>query len=145
MMIKNKAMAFSAAVLLLTGCNNAPEANAPEDEVDYDGVETQAVMMGGDATLDACGGLARVRDGATLAVRAVPVDTGAEAATLPAGAQFWMCDDQQTGWIGIVYGEGGSEPDCPAVASPSASRVSVPAECPSGWVKDGDAFEVVAG
>ncbi len=93
-----------------------------------------AVMVGGDATLDACAGLATVGPGGA-AVRAGPGDEHPVREVLDAGRGVIVCDHLDR-WTGIVYP---TLPDAPldcGIATPSAAAAPYAGPCRSGWVAD---------
>lgn len=96
--------------------------------------ESVPVMVGGEAELDACGGVGEVRglnprgDG-FLAVRAGPGGKFPMIDRLYNGNRVYFCD-KRGDWIGIVYGD--PKQDC-GVASPLPKRQSYKGPCQSGW------------
>lgn len=70
-----------------------------------------------------------------LQVRAAPADNAAEAGTIAADAQFFICSrslDQR--WLGVVYDESGTLAPACGVSRPVASRRKYEGPCRSGWV-----------
>ena len=113
---------------------------------------TQAVMLGGDASFDACSSYGMVdglKDvaGNFLALRGFPGTQGEMIAKLENKQDLWMCQEQN-GWFGVVIPDG--DTDC-AVSSPIAD--SGPIYGPlcqwlglrqirftTGWIIDGLGF-----
>jgi hypothetical protein len=96
------------------------------------------VYVGGEADLDACGGLGEVSGldpagDAFLAVRAGPSRRYAERDRLREGQRLWFCD-QRGPWIGVVYGPSDAT-DC-QVSSPAPTRHAYGGPCRSGWVHE---------
>ncbi|MEM1201544.1 MAG: integron [Pseudomonadota bacterium] len=94
-----------------------------------------AVKVGGEADLDACGGVGEVYrlnpDGDNfLAVRAGPGSAHRMTDKLHSKDLVFMCDESGA-WIGIVYGPDGV--DC-GVGTPIADRQPYAGTCASGWV-----------
>lgn len=92
------------------------------------------VMVGGEAELDACGGLGAVhglnpRGEGFLAVRAGPNSKYPIIDRLYNGDQVYFCDKHGE-WIGIVYGK--PMQDC-GVSSPLRRRQPYKGSCQSGW------------
>lgn len=113
----------SAALALALGVL-APTSAAAEN------LTVERVMVGGEADLDACGGLGIIEAaGAGATVRAAPASDGFGVDTLVAGQYVWMCDEAP-GFIGVVYGEA-----C-GVSSPIAVRQPYDGPCRWGWVAD---------
>lgn len=94
-----------------------------------------AVKVGGEADLDACGGVGEVYrlnpDGDNfLAVRAGPGSAHRMTDKLHSKDLVFMCDERGA-WIGVVYGPDGV--DC-GVGTPIAKRQAYVGACASGWV-----------
>lgn len=98
--------------------------------------ETVPVMVGGEATLDACGTLGAVtgldpQGDNTLTVRNGPGTRYAAIDFLPPDRKVWICD--QTGeWFAVVYAADG-QTEC-NVSSPQAERAVYDGPCSAGWV-----------
>ncbi|WP_211249683.1 hypothetical protein [Brevundimonas bacteroides] len=136
---------LSLSMVMAFGAACSP-TEAPVD-VEYDGVESRPVMIGGDADLDACSGLGQVKAGHTAVVRDAPLDEAQEVARLEPGTSVWICDetDVPEGWSGVVYAGPGQANVCAAVATPSESRIPAPSDCAAGWVKTSQDVELTAG
>lgn len=135
---RNAAMKFAALALSVALWPAALAGAAPPRAV--------PVLVGGDATLDACGSLGAVRglkaDGdGFLAVRSGPGAGYAMTDKLGEGREVMMCD-QRGEWIAVVYGD--SRPGRCAVGSPIAERRPYRGPCRSGWVH-GRWIELMAG
>ena len=94
------------------------------------------VRVGGEADLDACGGLGEVSGldpagDAFLSVRAGPGRRYAERDRLGEGRRIWLCDERGP-WIGVVYGPSDAT-DC-QVSSPVPDQRAYGGPCRSGWV-----------
>ncbi len=92
----------------------------------------EPVMVGGEATYDACGATVEVVGVASAAVYAEPSAEGAPTDRLPEGALVSDCDWRE-GWIGVVYTRDPDE-DC-GVGTPVATRQAYDGPCRSGWMK----------
>jgi hypothetical protein len=130
-----------AALLAVGGCSLPPHL-----EVDYDGVDSRWVQMGGDVDLDACPGIGAIKAGRTAEVRDAPLIEAQEVDRLRAGTPVWICEvpDDEPGWSGVVYRRPSDPQECPGVATPSATRIAAPSTCGAGWVKSDD-IDVMAG
>lgn len=103
------------------------------------------VEVGGYDDLDACLSYGRPqglnpRGDNFLAVRAGPGSTYRKIDELHSGDGFYICDETDNGWVGIVYGD---DDDCD-VSSPIDERMAYDGPCLSGWVY-GRYVEVTAG
>jgi hypothetical protein len=113
------------AVTFAAFAANAGEMDAPK----------QDVMLGGDATLDACSSLGRVSGlkdvkGNFLALRSFPGTDGALLQELPNGQDLWLCD-QADGWFGVIVPD--ATLDC-GNTSPITDKAPYSGPCTSGWV-----------
>ncbi len=97
---------------------------------------SKAVMVGGEADFDACGGSGVVvgldpKGDGFLAVRAGPGSQYKMVEKLENGQPYFDCD-QHGSWVGIVY-TNNAQIDC-GVGSPIAKRQPYGGPCKSGWV-----------
>lgn len=93
------------------------------------------VMIGGEADLDACGGVGRIarlnpRGDGFLAVRTGPGTDYPQIDELYNGNVVILCD-QNGRWLGVVYG--GS--NC-GTSSPVPRRMAYRGPCRAGWIFD---------
>ncbi|MDY7098942.1 MAG: SH3 domain-containing protein [Pseudomonadota bacterium] len=101
-------------------------------------VEPRPVRVGHDGPdLDACAAYGEVRglnpDGDNfLAVRNAPSPKAAEIDRINEGTGVAICDEAD-GWLGIVYEDAESAPDC-GTGSPVAKEQDYDGPCKSGWV-----------
>lgn len=97
---------------------------------------SKPVSVGGEASLDACGGVGAVigldpRGDNFLAVRSGPGAKYKMIDKLHAGQMFFDCDAQGK-WIGIVYSR---KPNAACgVSSPVRKRQAYRGPCRSGWI-----------
>lgn len=98
--------------------------------------EAIPVQVGGEPTLDACGGYGAVtgldpQGDNFLSVRAGPGTRHARIDRLGPDRPLWLCD-RKGNWIGVVYA---TEPDQDCrVSAPQATRAPYDGPCKSGWV-----------
>lgn len=92
------------------------------------------VLVGGDATANACAGM--VRAGDTADVRRGPLEEYGKIDELEAGRTAHACVEEG-GYVGIVYGDEGL--DC-GVATAIPQAVAYDGPCRVGWVR-ADALE----
>ena len=98
--------------------------------------KTVPVMVGGEADLDACGGVGKVsglnpKGDGFLAVRSGPGEGYDMVDRIFNGQLFYACDEKGK-WVGIVYSES-KNADC-KVSSPIARRQVYRGPCKQGWV-----------
>lgn len=96
----------------------------------------QSVMVGGDATLDACSAVGVVSGlkpvaGNFLALRAAGNANSKMIAKLENGQQLFICEEKSD-WIGVVV-PNEKDANC-GVTSPIAQQGSYTGDCASGWV-----------
>lgn len=120
----------------------APDAMPNETALERDAqaaineAVARPVMYGGEADLDACGGVGEVSglksDGENfLAVRALPSIKGSEEDRLSNGQQVIICEEDAP-WLGIVYDKSGMK-DC-GTGSPISEATTYIGPCDTGWV-----------
>lgn len=98
--------------------------------------DERAVMIGGDVTLDACGGYGQVSgldpDGANvLSVRAGPGRRFARIDRIGTAQTVWICE-REGDWLGVIY----SRDDtlyC-GINTPISLRAPYDGPCDTGWV-----------
>lgn len=119
--------------------DTAPNGAALEEDAQamLDEAVARPIMYGGEANLDACGGVGEVSglkpDGDNfLAVRALPSIKGVEEDRLSNGQQVMICEEDGP-WIGIVYDKTGAK-DC-GTGSPIAEATTYLGPCDTGWVR----------
>lgn len=110
-------------------------------------VAPRPVMMGGDASLDACAGLSVIKPGRVVLIRNAPDQNAEIEASLPEGTALWVCEEEGApeGWTGVAFDTPDGPQTCEGPSSPSADKVPVPAVCQSGWAQFGDDVENIAG
>lgn len=94
------------------------------------------VIVGGEASFDACGGVGEVvgldpNGDNFLAVRSGPGSGFKIVDKIHTGQQYFDCDSSGK-WVGIVYSKK-PDADC-GVSSPIAKRTPYRGPCRSGWV-----------
>ena len=133
-----KFVSIMAAALL---CAPA-QASAPE-------VHGRAVMVGGEAELDACATTLKVigrnpQGEVWLAVRSSPSISAPQILRLRTGNLVYGCDSSRDGvWVGVVVYSANPERNC-GVSSRILRRQAYRGPCVSGWVAR-RRLELVAG
>ncbi|WP_269513734.1 hypothetical protein [Brevundimonas subvibrioides] len=110
-------------------------------------VAPRPVMMGGEADMDACAGVSRIKPGRVVLIRSAPDQNAGIVASLPEGIALWVCEEEGApeGWTGVAFDMPDAPETCEGPGTPSTDKVPVPAVCQSGWAQFGDDVENVAG
>ena len=143
------AFAFVSACGSRTGSEAEPEPGSAAPAMTVSEVGARPVMMGGEASLDACAGLYRIKPGRFVLIRNAPDKNAEIVHILPQGTPLWACDEAEgvpEGWTGVAFDMPDGPQTCEGPASTSsADKVPVPAVCQSGWAQFGDDVEFIAG
>lgn len=93
-------------------------------------VHASPVFVGGDSSLDACGGYGKTKQLTKLRKSATAQKTS--EVVLPVGTELYICSESADGkWLGVVVQN--SDASC-GVSSPQKKRAAYKGKCKSGWV-----------
>lgn len=132
---------FTAAVLLLAGCNSSPlpyeNGTSPSASATVEALSPGAVpvRIGEQGPSFAACGIGGVVLAATIPVRAAPFEEAEDIEALAQGRSLFVCTrsiDQR--WLGVVVPPAASPDDGCGVTSPVSGRRGYDGDCLSGWV-----------
>lgn len=93
-------------------------------------VYAEALVIGGDESMDACPTLAMVKAKRFIFLRSAPSLSAPPVGKILAGSNVYICVEKG-GWLGVVVEEGGT---C-GVSSPILEKETYKGPCRSGWIE----------